>query len=335
MSDIQILEGVEVSLEGDETDFLRRLAKPSWLVFDGVDSSRTRVLTTLLHGNEPSGLKAFFRLMKQGLQPATNMCVFVGSVKAALTPPLYSNRYLPDMEDLNRSFAPPFDTPTRFIAQALMGLIQDCNPEAIIDLHNTSGSSMGFAICVKDCEQNEALASLFTQKLIVADLKLGSLMEYGSSLGPCVTIECGGIEDKTSDIIAFEGIKHYWLNDNILTPLSKPQKIFNPMRLELKENFSIGFSTSKDPEWDITLPPEVVQYNYKILQPGAPFGWVGVNGLDVLQVTDGTQANRVHEFFEVRDYQLLAKQPLRLFMVTANPKIAKADCLFYLVVQPQ
>lgn len=334
MSYISTISQQDISLQASPSQWLEHLGRPTWIAIEGHDSSRTRILTTLLHGNEPSGLRALHRFLQEEHKPATNMGVFIGSVEAALTPPEYSHRFLPQNEDLNRAFKPPFDSPTGKVAKQLMSLIEAAKPEAVIDLHNTSGSSMGFAICVKDCLENEALASLFIPKLIVADIKLGSLMEYANRLGPCVTIECGGIQDKTSDILAYEGIKNFWKNADILTPLvgQHIQKIYNPMRLELNQTSTIGFSSSINPEWDVTLYPDIEQYNYKILQANQPFGWVKDGGLDTLNVMDSNGQDRIHDFFEVEGNSILAKEALRLFMVTTNPNIAKADCLFYLVM---
>ena len=51
------------------------------------------------------------------------------------------------------------------------------HPEAVIDLHNTSGSGPSFGVCTHMDRQHDALVSLFTQRLIVSNLGLGALME--------------------------------------------------------------------------------------------------------------------------------------------------------------
>ena len=51
----------------------------AWLV-PGRDRSRTRVVTTLLHGNEPSGFVALHDWLRSGPQPAVDSLLIVGNV---------------------------------------------------------------------------------------------------------------------------------------------------------------------------------------------------------------------------------------------------------------
>ena len=52
-------------------EFLEKLKKPSWILLKGKDRTRCRVLTTLLHGNEPSGFIALHRYLGEGMIPET------------------------------------------------------------------------------------------------------------------------------------------------------------------------------------------------------------------------------------------------------------------------
>lgn len=325
------LEGV--ILDKSFEDFLEGLKTPTWFFFEGEETNRTRMVSTLLHGNEPSGARALYQLFRNYKKPRTNMICFIGSIKAALTSPRFSFRFLPEAEDLNRAFKPPFSSPTGQLAQELIGLIESHQPEAIVDIHNTSGSSSGFSITTKDSDKEAALATLFTDRLIITELNLGSLMEYAETVCPCVTIECGGIEDAGSDIVAHEGIKQLWELENIFdtSHAQRLEKIYHPMRLELKNGANVGYSSSKVPEWDITLPIDVEKYNYKTLDANESLGWIKQDDLSMLQILNYEQHNVINQYFYTEHHKLKAKVPLKLFMVTTNPNIAKADCLFYIV----
>ena len=72
----------------DHIEFLKILGKPTWITLDGDDSSRNRAIVTLLHGNEPSGMKAIHQYLLTAERPATNLGIFIVSVEAALHPPL-------------------------------------------------------------------------------------------------------------------------------------------------------------------------------------------------------------------------------------------------------
>ena len=61
----------------------------------GRDGSRTRVATTLLHGNEPSGLRAFLAWLRTGAVPAVDTRLIVAGVEAALAPPGFATACCP------------------------------------------------------------------------------------------------------------------------------------------------------------------------------------------------------------------------------------------------
>ena len=197
------------SVIGDNIDeFLDYLASPTIIQLTGSDNSRRRAFVTLLHGNEPSGLYALYRWLKSGLRPAVNILCIIPSVKAAKLLPLFSNRVVPGNRDLNRCFKPPyFDEPGR-LAQAILVALQQYNPEAVIDMHNTSGSGPAFAVAPHNIEQNEPLTSFFCQRLIITHLRLGSLMEISEHQCPTVTIECGGrLDNESHESIGGQPIK--------------------------------------------------------------------------------------------------------------------------------
>ena len=158
-------------------EFLRGLGGPAALFIDGEDTSRTRALVTLLHGNEPSGVMGLFRWLQLRRKPRVNMLCIVASVTATLEPPLFSHRMLPRARDLNRCFRPPFDDAQGALAEEILEILHLHRPESIIDMHNTSGSGPAFGVCTFMDKEHDALVSLFTQRLIISKLRLGALME--------------------------------------------------------------------------------------------------------------------------------------------------------------
>ena len=77
-------------------EFLTRLGGPTWIVLSGRDPLRTRAVTTLLHGNEPSGVRAIFQWLRSGTRPRVNLACFIGAVEAALAQPGFAYRHLPE-----------------------------------------------------------------------------------------------------------------------------------------------------------------------------------------------------------------------------------------------
>ena len=315
------------------SDFLCDLPGPVAIHLHGLDRSRCRVLVTLLHGNEPSGLEAVHQWLRSGEQPAVDTVFIVASVAAARTEPLFYYRQLPGKRDLNRSFAPPYTDSEGLLARAILQYIDQCQPEAVIDIHNTSGSSHGFAVATGDTPAARCLVGLFVDYLIVTDLQLGSLMEQPLAC-PVVTIEAGGVLDDTSDFVASAGLSRYLMAPQLFAE-ERPLTLYqHPYRLELLQHSRIDYADHPLRDRDVTIRKDIERYNFAGLEAGATLGWLGEEGLTHLQVVAGDCSHPVQEFFQVRDGILSARSPLHLFMATTRPDIAASDCLFYFVTEP-
>ena len=313
-------------------EFLQRLGGPTWLRIPGHDRSRRRAITTLLHGNEPSGIRALHRWIQSGQKPLVDLVCFVGAVDAALTPPRFGHRFLPGHKDLNRCFRNPFMGVDGQIAKALLQRLREAKPEALIDLHNASGRSPAYGVTTQLGLAQEVLTSLFSDHLILTDLRLGTLMEATEHDFPTITVECGGASDPESDGVAMKGLTHYAMAESVLVPRPTFQKISvlkHPIRVELREDAKIVYDTAPIPKVDITLRPDIDRYNFGVLKPGEVLGWVGSRRLEALIARDARGRDRTQEIFTAQDGCLQVSQPARLLMMTTNPDIAQSDCLFY------
>ncbi|MBA6376000.1 hypothetical protein H4J64_12340, partial [Colwellia sp. BRX8-2] len=79
-------------LKADYIQFLMTLTGPTVIDITGSDQDKCRVFTTLLHGNEPSGLIAMHRWLTANEQlplPTTNVRFIICSVEAANISPLF------------------------------------------------------------------------------------------------------------------------------------------------------------------------------------------------------------------------------------------------------
>jgi len=315
--------------------FLGLLDGPVHIHITGNNSNRCRAVSTLLHGNEPSGLVAIFNTIKQGVTPAVDMHYFILSVAAASKSPGFFYRMLPGHKDQNRCFAPPFDASQQDqLALELLQKLVELNPECLIDIHNTSGSSPSFGVTTFMDSKHNALVSLFTHRIIVTDLSLGSLMEISESILPAVTIECGGAADEESSVLATEGLIKYLTFDDVLTEGHSDlllEHFENPVRLELKQGASIAYGDSHSVSHSVTLRADIENQNFGYVDSSYRLGFLSGELSELLSVKDSEGIERLDEFFRVKDGELFPAKTLKLFMVTTNPEIAKNDCLFYLV----
>jgi hypothetical protein len=312
-------------------DFLVKLSEPTFLWLPGLDATRTRAVSTLLHGNEPSGVRALHRWIREGRQPQVNLLCFIGSIGAALTDPQFSHRYAPDGKDLNRCFRSPFEGPEGTIAEAMLHELHHAQPEALIDLHNTSGRSPAYGVTTLNRDIQETLTGVFCDHLIVTDLRLGTLMEATEYDWPTVTIEAGWANDPQADELAFRGLTRYALAKDFPDISSPVTVLHHPIRVELQKEATVAYDRIPIPEVDLTLPPDVDRLNFGLWSPQETLGWIGPRGLDVLWAKNAMGQNVSSAIFSVHNGELRLAHPSRLMMVTTNADIAQSDCLFYIL----
>lgn len=311
--------------------FLEQLAQPTVLWVPGKDTSLTRAYSTLLHGNESSGVRALHRWIREGHIPEVNLLCFVGAVQAARVAPYFSNRCVAGWRDLNRCFYPPFLGPDAAVADAWLQELRRAKPEALIDVHNTSGRSPAYGVATVGGCQQESLTGLFSDHLIVTDLRLGTLMEATEKEWPTVTIECGGANNHLSHEVAYQGLTRY-ASAPALDRLSRGITVaHHPLRVEIRAGLRIAYGTEAMAGADLTLPLEVDLYNFGVMSSDDHLGWVGERGLNVLLTKDALGRDRSSEIFRVHDGDLRLVKPSRIMMATTRPEIAQSDCLFYVL----
>jgi hypothetical protein len=324
---------VQTLLTLSPVSFLRNLQGLAAIDIEGLDEGRWRVISTLIHGNEPSGLFALHRWLSEQHQPATNIRIIISSVTAALTEPLFKHRFLPGEEDLNRCFSATGNNQIHARANQINALIREVQPEAVVDLHNTSGSGPAFCVSTKDGGTERALASFFCQSMILTGLKIGSLMEQDFAC-PIITIECGGSQDSRSHDVAYQGIKEF-TNAMDCCAGHQPNRIEvlkHPLRVELNKGVSLSYNFERDKSVNVCICASIEHHNVGITGKGTFLAWINEGGLGNLQVKDEHGLELQSDLFELQDGRLLTSKDMRLFMATTRVDIAQTDCLFYVIV---
>jgi hypothetical protein len=337
-NDIEYLNNPEqITLKADYQQFLLSLDVPTVIDITGKNSDKCRVIVTLLHGNEPSGLIAIHRwLTSTGKLPSpqTNIRIIICSVEAANASPLLSHRFLENGRDLNRCFGLSKSDGYFARAKLIENAIREVNPELVVDLHNCSGSCPAFAVSPILTIQEIALTSFFCDAVILSGLQIGALTEQHFNC-PTITIECGGSNDEQAHEVAFEGIQHIAkCPANISYQQKKSVEIIcTPLRLTLNKNVELSYSHHYEGECGVTLLDNIEQFNYGGAHQGQMLGWLDTHGLGNLQLLNENQEDVIEEFFTLRDNQLICATNVRIFKATTNEGIAKNDCLFYVVKQ--
>lgn len=329
-----IRDPVAASIGDNVEAFLGELGGPACIFLTGQHQAETRALVTLLHGNEPSGAIALHRWLKSGQRPAVNVVCVVASVAAALEPPLFSHRMLPRARDLNRCFRPPFEDAQGVLAEEILEILRLHHPEAVVDMHNTSGSGPAFGVCTHMDRQHDALVSLFTQRMIISNLGLGALMDISEANFPTVTVEVGGRLDDQAHELAYEGLCRYFTAAVVLDQGETDwglELLQDPIRLELNDNVTLTYAEQPCPNYDVTLKADIEHHNFGTVSEETLLGWAHGPEQALFSALDVGGSCAVTRLVRIEHGELYPAQPLKLFMITNNAAIAQSDCLFYAV----
>lgn len=315
-------------------EFLHLLAGPCCIHVRGRDRSRCRFVVTLLHGNEPSGVYAVHQMLKDGWIPVCDIYIAIMNIPAALTDAPFTYRQLPDRRDLNRCFKAPFDDKEGYLARELLALIGEKKPEALIDIHNTSGAGPAFGVAVHLDSKHDALISLFTERLIITDIRIGALMELSEDDVPTVTVECGGADEPESHRLAVDGLRRYFSKKDLFDLNDAPWPIeilHNPIRLELSPSLNFTYGEPLRDTADLVLRQDIERFNFGVVDPGTTLGWGNRPVLDRLSIRSARGEESMADWFDIVNGELVPTRTLKLFMITAKKQIARSDCLLYAV----
>jgi hypothetical protein len=318
----------------DPEAFLRMLGGPAWISVPGRDASRRRVVSTLLHGNEPSGLRAVLAWLRSGAVPAVDTSFFVASVAAALEPPGFSHRVLYGHRDLNRCFLPPFEGGEGALAEQVLDRIRGLASEALVDLHNTTGDTPAYGVGPSDDLARRAITALFADRYVHSDLRLGALIEAVQDELPAVVVECGRAGSAEADRIAREGLERFLEIDRLVPHADRKRcesmtVVRNPVRVCLQPGLVLRYGEGPEDAADLVVDVRVDRHNFQPVDAGASIGWAPVGGPWPFVATraDGAEVSR--ELLEIREGRVQARRSFVPVMMTTDPEIAAQDCIFY------
>ncbi|MBW2394426.1 MAG: succinylglutamate desuccinylase/aspartoacylase family protein [Deltaproteobacteria bacterium] len=314
--------------------FLRVLGGAAAIHVAGKDRSRSRVVTTLLHGNEPSGTCAIHAWLRSGSQPAVDAVLVVANVEAALATPGFAHRALPGRRDLNRCFLGPWDDAEGRLAREILELVHAQKPEALIDLHNNTGHNPPYGVGVEPSPEALQLVVPFGNRFVWSHLTLGALMEAMREI-PSVTIEVGRTGDSVADAVALRGLTRFLEDDRVIEPGLRPdiQVLTAPMRVCVRRGISLAVVDTDRGEKgtaDLTILADLDRHNFERVEAGTKLGYVRGEAWP-LELLDEDGRDRASFYFTLEDGVLRTRRPIIPIMITTDPGIATSDCLFYVV----
>ena len=317
-------------------ELLRELAGPTWLRLPGTGELPARAVTTLLHGDEPTGLLALRHVLRRPRTRPFDLHVVLFNVEAALAGPGFAHRYLEHQEDGNRLWdgAGP-DTEQRRAADLILGELLADPLACLVDIHNTTGDNPFHAVVPSDDPATRTLARRFTTTMLRWNLDNGTLMERVAPLAPAIAVECGLAGRRTSLGFAVDGLRRV-----LGPPLDPPREsaedelIGDLLRVTAHDHVRLRFGGDLDDEVDAVLPLGGDAANLVEVPAGHELARVRPGAPNPLRVTDADGHDVTAQRLVVADDgRVRTRLPQVPVMVVRTVEAVRKDCLCYLATE--
>ena len=306
------------------------LPGPSLIRFQGKENNPL-FLATLLHGNEPTGIRAIQKLIKKyqtvGKSLPRRLDVFVGNVEAAKT----NERRFAQQPDYNRVWNGG-SLPEHCLAREVLDFVKSSGAFASIDIHNTSGKNPHYS-CINRLDAPFVnLAHLFSQTLVYFTRPKEVLSNAMAEFCPSMTIEAGQPSDPYGVQHVYEFIEKC-LNLKQIPPNWDGKEdlyVYHTIaQVRVPKNSRIGFHTDSRDK-DFCFIGDLDQQNFSELQENSLIGW-RYNPKLKLSVVDEEDKEVESRFIEYKDTEIRLKRAIVPSMFSTNVRIVHQDCLGYLM----
>lgn len=332
-------EELKPLLDGSDEEVLVGLAgKPALIRIPAASTSRAsraRLVSCLLHGNEPSGFRATVDVLRRGERFPFDLWVLIGNVRAATEDGLYAHRHLDDQEDFNRVWgvrSPTTDM--RRCAAAILADLRSADLEAAVDVHNNSGRNPYYSILTNPSPEGLLLASLCADTMLLWRLRMHTLMEALATACPAVSVECGAPQVGDGDSFA-AGVVHRFLTAGDFAVAAvddppRPRRMVEILhRVTVRPDVELSFDAAAD-DADFTVVPGLDSYNFGVLPAQHTIGRVAPGAPMPLLACDVTGRDVSDQVFRITpDGALVVTRDVVPMMMTTTVRQARRDCLFY------
>ncbi len=288
-------------------------------------------VSTLLHGNEDSGLAAAQEILRRHAARGLNrsLILFIGNIEAAAA----HVRTLPDQRDFNRVWPGTLtpDDPRAHMARWIYEYVAKREAFAAVDIHNNTGFNPHYS-CVSKLEPKYiALAQLFSRIVVLFQRPRGTCAEAFAKLCPAITVECGkaGAESATAHAVE--------LLEACLSISQLPDHAPAAHDIDLLRTCAIvkppagaSFSFDGSPA-DFIFRPDIDHLNFSELEAGASFGALGAQGARLEVIPGDGYDTPPANYFDYTGDEIRLARPAIPAMLTVDPRAVKQDCLCYLM----
>lgn len=318
-------------LDTDYRNLFKLLSTPTLIHLQG-KKTKPLFISTLLHGNENTGLIALQSFLKkyESKELPRSLSIFIGNVNAAEK----DMRHLDKQPDYNRIW-PGTDhdeCKETIMMQKVVSIMKDKQPFASIDLHNNTGRNPHYGCVNRLSPQYLQLARLFSHTVVYFTTPKGVQSEAFARMCPAVTLECGKVGELDGVEHASRFIETMIQLDHLPDHTPSDIDLFHTVaRVTISDGVEFGF----DGRGDLTLDGSIELYNFREVEAGTCFASLNNSNVNGLEAWDEHENNVHDEYFEVLDKKIVLKKPMMPSMFTKNTAVIEQDCLCYLMERLQ
>lgn len=285
-------------------------------------------ISTLLHGNEWTGLLAVQDLLKEhaGKLPRA-VSIFIGNVAAARV----GHRSLPGQPDYNRIWQSTDKTPEAAMMGQILSEMQERKVFASVDIHNNTGVNPHYA-CINQLDPRfYHLAQLFSRTVVYFRYPTGVQSMAFANLCPAVTLECGQVGDASGEVHAKNFLEQCLQLESVdSTPLAPQEyRLFHTVAV-IKVPFEVEISFGSG-EGDIDFREDLDHLNFRELPVQTLLGTYQEARRPYLRVINEKENEVGERYLLWEQGQLRTRCAFMPSMFTKNVEVIRQDCLGYLM----
>ena len=288
-------------------------------------------ISTLLHGDEPTGFLAIQQLLKhyrmQEKPLGRSIWLFLGNIEAAR----HNVRHLQDQADYNRVWDGN-SVPEKRLVDQLLRQLKSIKPFAGIDIHNTSGKNPHYA-CVNKLDKSFiGLGHMFSPMIVYFTRPENVISRALAEFCPAITVESGLARDPFGVDHVLDFLEQCLKLDAIPEDRGNPSmaRVYHSIaRIEVPPDCRIGFGNSRQ-ETDFNFVENLEVMNFVEQAENTLIGW-RKNPKLKLKVIDEEGKDVSEDFICYQGEEIRLMRSLVPSMLTTFVPNILDDCLGYLM----
>ena len=329
--DLHIIDGLpEDLLEATPTELHKVLPGPTLLRLQG-EKEPPLFISTLLHGDEPTGFLAVQQLLnryQRQKQPLPrSVWLFLGNVAAARD----NVRHLPEQPDYNRIWkGGPW--PEDNLVRQLLDALNTHAPFAAIDIHNTSGKNPHYSCVCRLDSPFINLGKLFSPMIVYFTRPDEVISNALSSVCPAIAVESGMANDPFGVDHVLDFLEQCLVLDTLPTGTNTPAepRVYHSIaRIEVPKDCRIGYGET-DRQVDFSFVKNLESMNFVEQAENTLVGWRRNPALKLAVIDEhGDDVSEGFISYHNEEIRLIRSVVPSMF-TTFTPNVLD-DCLGYLM----